>query len=298
VKCSAYDCFFGTNHEKKVVWELTEQCQQNCNNCCNTHRRGGPEFSIEQAQFVVDELLQLGIKHVVLTGGEPLLCKELFGIIELIRSVNISVSICTNGMLLGKFAKKIKACGVSKVIVSLDTLVPDLYDYLRGTHNALSVVLKSIDTAISDKIRISIHTVVSESNIFEIPCLLKYAQAKSLNISMSSLVVPNGNHNIRVLKSILFNSIFDFFENDAEKDEMLLSIFTGCRAGIDIFGVKSNCTFTPCLWISNFSNRYDSFSIKENMDFDRKTCYAMSLCNQHSKTIQECWTIEFNFSCD
>lgn len=303
MKLNTYSCFFGTNSEKKVIWELTERCQQNCINCCNTHRREGNEISFNQVQSITNQLMQYGVKHVVLTGGEPLLCKEFLRIIEYISSRNMSITICTNGVLLGKYAKDLKYYGVNKVIVSLDTLSPTLYDYLRGTSNAMPVVLNSIDASKSEGLKTAIHAVLSEKNRYEISNLLKYAQINRLQFSMSCSVDKKGSQNGFFLKKQLINSVYDFLgEKDIQVDKSFLLTRTECRAGIKVFGIKSNGTFSPCLWISDFSNEYDSYSlqsiINENLNFNRKMCHAMTLCNRHSKTIQESFTVECDFSCE
>jgi MoaA/NifB/PqqE/SkfB family radical SAM enzyme len=66
-----------------------------------------------------DSILQLGVRQVVLTGGEPLLNRELSGILAFFRSMNVRITLLTSGLLLEKRAP-ILAEGVDEIILSLD----------------------------------------------------------------------------------------------------------------------------------------------------------------------------------
>ncbi|MFH1783415.1 MAG: GTP 3',8-cyclase MoaA [bacterium] len=97
---------------------------------------------------LADIFASLGIKKIRLTGGEPLVRK---GVLDLIRSlIKIDtiedVSLTTNGTLLPLYAKELRAAGINRINISLDTLDEDKFKKITGM-NSLKEVLEGIDKA-------------------------------------------------------------------------------------------------------------------------------------------------------
>jgi GTP 3',8-cyclase len=93
----------------------------------------------------------LGVKKLRLTGGEPLLrnnLADLIGDLSGIPGIE-DIALTTNGVLLEKHAIDLRANGLKRITVSLDTLDPDVFKRLSGGFGALDQVLGGIDAAIS-----------------------------------------------------------------------------------------------------------------------------------------------------
>lgn len=103
----------------------------------------------EEIQRVVKVATSFGVTKVKLTGGEPLLRRDILGIVRGIKSVpGISeVSMTTNGALLTNLAESLREAGLTRVDVSLDTLESETCKLITGT-NALERVVVSIKDAI------------------------------------------------------------------------------------------------------------------------------------------------------
>lgn len=107
---------------------VTDRCNLRCVYCMpaeGVQPLLHPEIlTFEEILLVVRQSVSLGIKHVRVTGGEPLVRKGVAGFIErLVRLEGIEdVTMTTNGILLGRYAAQLKAAGLARVNISLDTL--------------------------------------------------------------------------------------------------------------------------------------------------------------------------------
>jgi len=114
---------------------VTQKCDKHCPYC---HREGESNpstvMTVDEIVRIVRIAISLGISRVKLTGGEPLLRKE---IVEIVRGINgleglTDLSMTTNGTYLKGLAKDLKKAGLNRVNVSLPTLDPDVYSSLMG----------------------------------------------------------------------------------------------------------------------------------------------------------------------
>lgn len=130
---------------------VTDRCNLRCF-YCNTrnipHLEHGDIMRYEEIQKVVQAAAVLGVKSVRITGGEPLVRPHLPALIELISEVEgiDDISLTTNGILLERFAPILKGAGLSRVNVSLDTLIPERFKEITGSPK-LKEVLKGIEAA-------------------------------------------------------------------------------------------------------------------------------------------------------
>jgi len=139
----------------RPVNDIRISITQNCNlNCFYCHREGEcektrNEMTPNEIKKIVEIAAKLGIKRVKITGGEPLLRKDVIQIIEKISSIKgiRDVSLTTNGVLLAEYAEKLKKAGLKRVNVSLDTLNPQKYQKITG-HNYSNQVVEGIIKAV------------------------------------------------------------------------------------------------------------------------------------------------------
>ena len=118
---------------------VTELCNLRCRYCMpgdGICKKSHAEMLTEEEYIaVVKAAASLGISKVRITGGEPLVKKNIVSICEHIASVKGIEEICltTNGILLPQYAKALRDAGVSRLNISLDTLIPDKYAYITRT---------------------------------------------------------------------------------------------------------------------------------------------------------------------
>ena len=132
---------------------VTDRCNYRCVYCMPPEgvppRPHEEMLSYEDMAFFVSAAAQLGISKVRLTGGEPLVRKGVPDLVGLLRSLPAidDISLTTNGALLPRFAEALKAQGLDRVNISLDSLDPERYRHLtRG--GSLEAALEGVDAAL------------------------------------------------------------------------------------------------------------------------------------------------------
>jgi Fe-coproporphyrin III synthase len=106
---------------------------------------GNGEITVEELSRHIDDIQKLSVKWVVLSGGEPLMHRNLFRLSEMLRSRNIRVTLLSTGLLLARYAQEI-ATQIDDVIVSLDG-PPDIHDQIRrvpGAYSNLALGVRAI----------------------------------------------------------------------------------------------------------------------------------------------------------
>jgi cyclic pyranopterin phosphate synthase len=107
-------------------------------------------LSFEEILRVTRVFVDLGVRKVRLTGGEPLLrpnVSELVGELSALEGVE-DVALTTNGVLLAKHAAELKANGLKRVTVSLDSLDPAVFAKMSGGFQGIEQVLEGIQAAV------------------------------------------------------------------------------------------------------------------------------------------------------
>ncbi|MFQ6104803.1 MAG: GTP 3',8-cyclase MoaA [Candidatus Glassbacteria bacterium] len=128
---------------------VTDRCNLRCLYC---HPEGvvgrGELLSFEEIYQIAQAAVLLGIKRIRLTGGEPTVRRGLLRLIEMLSSLDglKELTLTTNGLLLFPMTRDLKAAGLSRVNVSLDTLDPEKYVRITGV-DGHSRVLQGINAA-------------------------------------------------------------------------------------------------------------------------------------------------------
>tara|TARA_A100001011_G_scaffold385570_1_gene459787 strand:+ start:163 stop:1059 length:897 start_codon:yes stop_codon:yes gene_type:complete len=120
-------------------------------------------LSLNDLKRITKILINLGIKKIRITGGEPLIRKDISEFLEYICSLKQKgleeVLITTNGTQLKKYAKKISDLGIKKINISLDSLSSKKFKFLTNGGN-LTEVLNGIYEAKKNKLDVKINTVL------------------------------------------------------------------------------------------------------------------------------------------
>jgi cyclic pyranopterin phosphate synthase len=174
-------------------------------------------LSLEELATLCESFIKRGIKKIRITGGEPLVRRDLMSFMHKLSKHRISgkldeITLTTNGTLLSRYAKELKLCGVELINISLDTLDPIVFTKLTR-RNALDAVLKGIDTALEAGIKVKINTVALKGvNDREIPSLIEWAHNKSMDITLIEVMPLGDIDEDRVDQYIPLNAIRDNLE--------------------------------------------------------------------------------------
>ena len=113
---------------------VTKRCNLNCSYCGACNEKDSTELTAEQIEKIVRAFADCGITKVRLTGGEPLVRKDICDIAERISKIDDikKLALTTNGIRLKELAKPLKEAGVTAVNISLDTTDEKQYKELTG----------------------------------------------------------------------------------------------------------------------------------------------------------------------
>lgn len=117
-----------------LILNVHESCNCKCSMCDIWKRRAGSELSLEKVARYQDSIRTLGVRQVVLTGGEPLLHSHFEQLCGLLKQCDVKITLLTTGLLLQKRADAVVAY-VDEIIVSLDG--PEhIHDAIRHVSHA------------------------------------------------------------------------------------------------------------------------------------------------------------------
>lgn len=167
---------------------VTQRCNFRCLYCMPkipfNHQPKENLLSFEELFLFVKVAIDEGIEKIRITGGEPLLRKDLSVFIKMINDYkkDLDLAITTNGFLLKDFAKDLKDAGLKRLNISLDTLESKKAKIL-AQKDVLDSVLAGIDEALSVGLKVKLNTVVLKGlNDDGLIPLLEFAKSKNIQI--------------------------------------------------------------------------------------------------------------------
>lgn len=178
---------------------VTDRCDLRCAYCMPERMKFLPRadlLSLEELERLVRAFMSLGVRKVRLTGGEPLVRRDIETLIERLgasaRSGGLDeLTLTTNATRLADYAARIKAAGVNRINVSLDTIDPALFTKLTR-RDSLGDVLRGLDAAQAAGLKIKINTVaLAGANEDEIPALIEWAHARDMELTLIE-IMPMG----------------------------------------------------------------------------------------------------------
>lgn len=180
-----------------VYLELTRGCNLRCKHCLNNSGEVMPnQLNEKEFEDLIIELSKAGIQEIRLTGGEPLLYKNIYKLIKLCTENGICTSLGTNGTLVtDEVAKKLKKAGLKKVVVSIDG-TEDMHDQIRGKGNYKKSIegLKFLKNAGID---VRVNAVIMKSNMEDVINLAKEMNKEKITLFIRRFIESGRGENLK-----------------------------------------------------------------------------------------------------
>jgi len=166
-----------------VSWNVTRRCNLACAHCyLDAIRRGRSscdELSTAQAVRLVEQIAALAPgAMLVLSGGEPMLRRDLAVLVKQAAQSGLAPVIGTNGTLLNeRRAKQLEQAGAAGVGISLDSATPEFHDRLRGKAGAWHDAMRGVAAARMARLPVSLQATVFEENRGELVALAALAES-------------------------------------------------------------------------------------------------------------------------
>lgn len=184
---------------------LTDRCQFRCNYCLPAEhidvmrQQQHNYLSFSEIVQVAKSFATLGVNKIRLTGGEPLLRKnlpELIQQLKCITSIN-DVAMTTNGALLAPVLDDLIAAGLDRITISLDAIDPQLFQSITGTHQnvneIIDVILQSSQSSLKTvKVNCVLQKGVNENQILPVLEMFKQSRVEVRFIEFMDVGTING----------------------------------------------------------------------------------------------------------
>lgn len=267
--------FWGkVNGPTYVYIEITRKCNCKCE-YCQVSNMNNSDIDLELYKKILKQLRDLNCFEIRLGGGEPLLNSNFEEILRL--SEKFSVWICTNGILLTKdVCKMLKRYNVIGARVSLDSLNPELHNFIRKNPSAFQNAIKNMKIAKEMGLEVCLSMTIGHHNIDEVEEMKQFANKNGYKF-LTHFVMPVGNG-----KSFIRQK-----EISEDKKISLLNEENGernCVAGNQSFAIDTMGNVSACTFLKPVAN-IKEIDLKDiiNKKFDK---YLKAIPN--SKLCEKC----------
>ena len=159
-----------------VILYVTEGCNLRCITC-SYRQPAQNELTLSEIEQLADSLSSFGLRHIVYSGGEPLLRRDLPEICSVFKRQGVKQTLLTNGLLLERRLEELRGM-FSEIIVSIDGPDEETHDAIRGAHSFQQIVKGvRLATKIAAGPTISIRAVIQKRNFRRILDMVEFAHS-------------------------------------------------------------------------------------------------------------------------
>jgi len=179
-----------------VAWEITRACALACRHCRAEAipRRDPRELTTQEAHALVDEIVTLQPMVLVITGGDPLMRRDVFDIAGYAAAsgLRVALSPSATALLTRDAIARAQAAGVQMMHVSLDGATPESHDAFRGVRGSFDRTLRALDDARLLGLPLQLGTTVTNSNVGDLPAIADIAARFGVTMWSVFFLVPTG----------------------------------------------------------------------------------------------------------
>jgi radical SAM protein with 4Fe4S-binding SPASM domain len=144
--------------------DITWKCNERCVHCYLDHE-GKNEMSTAEIKDVIRQLAETGTFFLSISGGEPLLRRDCFEILEYARQLRFNVKLKTNAVMIGaKEAARLRRLGIEQVQISIYSDRPEIHDAITKLPGSLRRSLEAIRHLKANGVKVSISNVLMKQN--------------------------------------------------------------------------------------------------------------------------------------
>ncbi|MBU2261325.1 MAG: heme b synthase [Proteobacteria bacterium] len=180
---------------RMVAWEVTRSCNLACGHCRASALRGPypGELGTEKCLQLLDEIAAVAKPVIILTGGEPLLRKDIYDIAAYGNRKGLRMVLATNGTFVTEaVANRMIEAGIRRVSVSLDGPDAGSHDAFRGVPGAFAEALTGIAAMKKAGLDFQINTTITRANLAQIREIHDLAHRLGAAAHHIFLLVPTG----------------------------------------------------------------------------------------------------------
>jgi radical SAM protein with 4Fe4S-binding SPASM domain len=188
-----------TNTEKYVPlvlsWNVTRKCNLKCSHCYinASPREYTDELTTEEGKRLIDQICEVSHPLLILSGGEPLLRKDIYELIEYGTQKGLRMGLGSNGTLIdNSVASKLKQSGTKTVSISIDSHIPEHHDDFRGVQGSWEKAVSAIKALRENDVLVQVNTTLTQQNYDEIEGIMSIAEKLGVENFHLFFLVPTG----------------------------------------------------------------------------------------------------------
>ena len=179
-----------------VFWEVTRSCALACSHCRAEAQpqRHPDELDGAEAMKLVEDLAELNPPMLILTGGDPLMRRDVLDIARYATRLGLHVGLSPSGtarLVNADFSEFIDA-GIKRISLSLDGASRETHDQFRGVEGTFDRTIKAVEKAHEAGLSLQINTTLTRGNIDEFPAFRDLMMELKPAMWSVFLVVPTG----------------------------------------------------------------------------------------------------------
>jgi radical SAM protein with 4Fe4S-binding SPASM domain len=183
--------------------DLTYRCNERCVHCYLDHDDHG-EMNTSEIKNLLDELSSAGVLFLTLSGGEILLRKDFFEILEYARELTFCVKLKTNAILIrAAEAERIRSLSVDSIQVSIYSHRPEIHDAITKVPGSLKRSLNAIRFLKAQGLKVIVADVLMQKNAHDYPSVRALTAELGAEFTLDPTITPkmDGNRSILSLNA-------------------------------------------------------------------------------------------------
>ena len=182
-----------------VHFDITYRCNERCVHCYLDHDDLG-EMTTGEIEDVLDQLADAGVFFLALSGGEVLMRRDFFDIVEHARRRLFNVKIKTNGVMIREpEARRLRQLGVEQVQISVYSHRPEVHDGITKLPGSLRRTIEAIRFLKLQGLKVSMANVLMTANLFDNQGMMSLAKDLGVSYTLDPTITPKIDGNTAVL---------------------------------------------------------------------------------------------------
>jgi len=246
---------------------VTYRCNNDCAHCYNARERNFPELTTQQWFKVIDQLWELGVPHIVFTGGEATLRNDLPELIRHAESNGQITGLNTNARRLMdmEYVKQLVDAGLDHVQITVESCDEQIHDEMMRAKGAFKQTITGLNNVLKTKLYVMTNTTMLRTNVHTIPATLDFLAENGVpTIGLNALIYSGNGLSVGTgLNESELQPILDIATRKTNEHGQRLIWYTptqycefdptannlgvkGCTAALYSMCIESNGNVLPC----------------------------------------------------
>ncbi|MBF0386386.1 MAG: radical SAM protein [Candidatus Omnitrophica bacterium] len=177
-----------------ISWNITKACQLKCRHCYrDAGTKEADELTTAEGKDLIEQIALAGFKILIISGGEPLMRKDVYELIAHAKDHGLRPVLGTNGIMIDtSVARRLKAAGLTRAGISLDSTNEAVHDDFRQDAGSWQGSLAGMKACVAEGLDFQIHTTVTTYNYQDVEKITDLAVSLGAKAHHIFFLVPTG----------------------------------------------------------------------------------------------------------